>query len=158
MYLKDVLFPVVPRVTIVPVERVIILPQKEERKQSQPSRKDDSRQRFEDSLRAELTKTSERMDSLMRACLERKEAAFEDTVQYADSLGSFYVRERHTIVYDGALSEFEKRTEYLDVKLMTQNRIERVPVRPSPLELLTDSLTSPYGILLILAIVAAFVW
>jgi len=110
------------------VERAMTVPQTDERKAEEVS--------------AFVALKAER-DSLARAALESKTVAWVDTVAYADSLGSFYLRLLHTVTYDGLKNQFIIIADYRDGKLTTVNRTDTAYLKPSYFEMLLEIILSP---------------
>jgi len=93
-----------PKVVTLPGEPILVI--------------DTARSNREDSLITELKKR-DRLDSLARWRGQRYEVTFHDTLDVVDTTGSFYTREVHNVVVDGATQLVRKTTSYLDTKLRT---------------------------------------
>ena len=112
--------------TVTIVERKVYLPAKVSRK---PAVRDTSGSR-EDSVKAFVAAQA---DSSVRAQLEHKSgrftSTFEDTVAYADSTGSFWIREVHAIAWDGLKELISKSTTYPEARISsTKETVEKVSV------------------------------
>lgn len=128
------------RIEMTIVERPFELPPKTEEKKATRVKPDSARIALEDSV-YKLTIVLGKKDSLARAALEKKESTFEDTLSYADSLGSFSVREIHKISYDGMTDKFTKTTTYTNGKLTTVKVTEFIYLESTLFDILTKPLT-----------------
>lgn len=129
------------RITMTIVERPFELPSKTDEKKAMRVKPDSARIALEDSV-YKLNVAFGKKDSLARAALEKKETTFEDTLSYADSLGSFSVRAIHKISYDGATGKFRKTITYADGKLTTVKITEYVYLEPTFFDFLTKPVTA----------------
>jgi len=128
------------KTTFTVVERPFELPSKRSVERAKPVPQTVERKAEEDSAFVALK--AER-DSLARAALESKTVAWVDTVAYADSLGSFYLRLLHTVTYDGLKNQFIIIADYRDGKLTTVNRTDTAYLKPSYFEMLLEIILSP---------------